>query len=89
LLESAKLSILGLLNFKVVWAYPMPSILYLVKSSTTHKGNVTTMDFLFIILLVMMLIMVGYAKVQQGVVKTPGTISLHEDEEQFLNSGTK
>jgi len=47
------------------------------------------MDFLFIILLFTMLVMVGYAKVQQGVVRTPGTISLHDDEDQFLNSGTK
>jgi hypothetical protein len=39
------------------------------------------MDLLFIILLFVMLIFVGYAKVQQGVVKTPGAISMSDDEE--------
>jgi hypothetical protein len=39
------------------------------------------MDVLFIILLVVMLFFVGYAKVQQGVARTPGTISLRDDEE--------
>lgn len=39
------------------------------------------MDILFAILLVIMLVFVGYAKVQQGVVRTPGAISFNEDEE--------
>lgn len=42
------------------------------------------MDLLFIILLVAMLILVGYAKVQQGVAKTPGRISLNDDEDSLL-----
>ncbi len=39
------------------------------------------MDFLFIILLFGMLVLVGYAKVQQGVVKTTGKTLFIEDEE--------
>jgi len=39
------------------------------------------LDVFFIILLVIMLIFVGYAKAQQGVAKTPGAISLNDDED--------
>jgi hypothetical protein len=39
------------------------------------------MDVLFIILLIVMLVFVGYAKLQQGVVRTPGTISMSDDDE--------
>jgi len=43
------------------------------------------MEWFFIILLFVMLIFVGYAKVQQGVAKTPGTISLNDDDDGFLS----
>jgi len=42
------------------------------------------MDILFIILLVGMLVLVGYAKMQQGVAKTTGTISRKNDDEDGL-----
>jgi len=41
------------------------------------------MDILFIIALVAMLILVGYAKVQQGVVRTTGTSLFVEEEEKL------
>lgn len=47
------------------------------------------MDLFFILVLFAMLILVGYAKVQQGVAKTPGTISLTDDEESLLGKSTK
>lgn len=39
------------------------------------------MDAFFIVLLFSMLVLVGYAKVQQGVAKTTGGIVFVEDEE--------
>ena len=39
------------------------------------------MDAFFIVLLVAMLILVGYAKVQEGVAKTTGGTLFFEDEE--------
>jgi hypothetical protein len=38
------------------------------------------MEFLFLILLVIMLVVFGFAQLQKGVVKTPGQISLGEEE---------
>lgn len=40
------------------------------------------MEIFFMILLAIMLIFVGYAKAQQGVAKTPGSISMNEDEDR-------
>lgn len=42
------------------------------------------MDIFFVILLIVMLVFVGYAKVQQGVVKTPGRISLNDEEDTIF-----
>jgi len=39
------------------------------------------MNFFFLILLVVMLVVFGYAQLQKGVVRTPGQISLREEEE--------
>jgi hypothetical protein len=39
------------------------------------------MDFLFLFLLVVMLAVFGYALLQKDVIKTPGHISLSEEEE--------
>lgn len=39
------------------------------------------MNFLFLMLLVIMLVVFGYAQLQKGVVKTPGRISMNEEEE--------
>jgi hypothetical protein len=39
------------------------------------------MDILFLILLVLMLLLFGYAQLQKGVVRTPGKITINEEEE--------
>jgi len=39
-----------------------------------------TMDILFFALLVIMLLVFGFAQLQKGVVKTPGQINLGEDD---------
>jgi len=39
------------------------------------------MDIFFLILLVCMLLLFGYAQLQKGVVKTPGSIIPSEEEE--------
>jgi hypothetical protein len=39
------------------------------------------MNFFFLILLVVMLGVFGYAQLQKGVVRTPGQINLNEEEE--------
>ena len=44
------------------------------------------MDLFFVGLLIVMLILVGYAKVQQGVAKTTGTQFFTEDENNSVNS---
>ena len=73
----------------------MPSPFLMIQSRLKIVGSMLTresfgqyegkgisyMDLLFIILLFVMLIFVGYAKVQQGVVRTPGAISMTDDEE--------
>ena len=46
-------------------------------------------DLFFMLVLFAMLILVGYAKVQQGVAKTPGTISLSDEEDTLLSNSTK
>jgi hypothetical protein len=38
------------------------------------------MDILFFALLVIMLVMFGFAQLQKGVVKTPGQINLNKDD---------
>ena len=38
------------------------------------------MEFFFLVLLVIMLLVFGYAQLQKGVVKTPGRISMNEEE---------
>ena len=38
------------------------------------------MEFFFLVLLVIMLLVFGYAQLQKGVVKTPGQISMNEEE---------
>jgi hypothetical protein len=43
-------------------------------------GELTTMDVLFFVLLVIMLVLFGFAQMQKGVVKTPGQINLSEDD---------
>lgn len=39
------------------------------------------MNIFFIILLVALLLLFGYAQLQKGVVRTPGSINLNEEEE--------
>lgn len=39
------------------------------------------MDLFFLILLITLLLIFGYAQLQKGVVKTPGRINLNEEEE--------
>ena len=39
------------------------------------------MNFFFLILLVIMLLVFGYAQLQKGVVRTPGQINMSEEEE--------
>ncbi len=40
------------------------------------------MDILFFVLLVIMLLLFGFAQLEKGVVKTPGQISLNKEEKQ-------
>ena len=39
------------------------------------------MNFFFLVLLLIMLVVFGYAQLQRGVVKTPGRVNLNEKEE--------
>jgi hypothetical protein len=39
------------------------------------------MNFFFLILLVIMLLVFGYAQLQKDVIRTPGRISMSEEEE--------
>ncbi len=42
------------------------------------------MEFFFLILLAVMLLLFGYAQLQKGVFKTPGRIAANEEEEVDL-----
>jgi hypothetical protein len=42
------------------------------------------MELLFLILLVLMLIIFGYAQLQKGVFRTPGKITTNEEEEEEI-----
>ncbi len=43
------------------------------------------MDIFFLVLLVIMLLVFGYAQLQKGVVKTPGQININNNEEEEVN----